>query len=83
MVLGPGGMAAGLKSHRSEEAGFKSQRPEDRLLNNDIHVERINRQVEEQRQLKTQQPRSRRKKKRSLISANLSGTRYEIGKGIK
>ena len=79
MVLGPGGMSAGLKSHRNEEAGFKSQRADDRLLNNDIHVERINRQVDEQRQLKSQQ-RSRRKKKRSLISANLSGTRYDIGK---
>lgn len=77
MVLGPGGMSAGLKSHRNEEAGFKSQRVDDRLLNNDIHVERINREVEEQRRLKSQQ-RSRRKKKRSMISANLSGTRYEV-----
>ena len=69
MVLGPGGMSSGYKSHRNE----------DKLINNDVHVERINREVEEQRRLKSQQ-RSRKKKKRNMISANLSGTRYEVGK---
>ena len=71
MVLGPGGMASGYKSHRNEE----------RLMNKDVHVERIDREVEEQRRLKSQQ-RSRKKKRRNMISANLSGTRYEVGEYI-
>ena len=69
MVLGPGGMSTGFKSHRNEE----------QQINKDVHVERINREVEEQRRLKAKQ-RSGKKKKRNLISANLSGTRYEVGK---
>jgi len=67
MVLGPAGPATGYRSHLLEE---KSHRQE-------FQPERAD--LDEERRLRGQ-PKAKRKRRRNMITANLSGTRYEVSK---
>lgn len=66
-MLGPGGPASGYRSHVQEE---RQQRHE-------LHLDRTD--LDEDKRLKNQ-PKAKRKRRRNMITANLSGTRYEVSK---
>lgn len=65
MVLGPGGAATGYQSHT---------RPENRQRS-EVVMERIDREEDRRQRV---QPKTKRRRKRNMITANLSGTRYEV-----
>lgn len=68
MVLGPGGASSGYQAHRAEN------RPRQQA---DVQVDRMD--PEEEKRLRAQ-PKAKRKKRKSMITANLSGTRYDVSK---
>ncbi|KAL4235786.1 Tubulin polyglutamylase ttll7 [Mactra antiquata] len=69
MVLGPSGAANGYQSHQTENRLRQQQ------LQADVHVDRM--ETEEEKRLRAQ-PKAKRKKRRNMITANLSGTRYDV-----
>lgn len=65
MVLGPGGPSSGYQSHA---------RPENRHQSSDVSMD-----YDQDKRLRTQS-KAKRKRRRNMITANLSGTRYEVSK---
>lgn len=69
MVLGPAGPSSGFRSHLQDERHHRSEFHPDR---NDL---------DDERRLRGQ-PKAKRKRRRNMITANLSGTRYEVSKYV-
>ena len=68
MVLGPAGPMSGYQSH---------VRAENRPRQSDVNVERVDN--DDEKRLRSQ-PKVKRKKRKNMITANLSGTRYDVSK---
>ncbi|XP_045158569.1 tubulin polyglutamylase TTLL7-like [Mercenaria mercenaria] len=66
MVLGPGGPSSGYQSH---------VRPENRQRQTDMTMERMDYDDDKRQR---SQAKTKRKKRRNMITANLSGTRYDV-----
>ena len=71
LVLGPAGPGSAYRSHRQEDLNP--------LANLKTESQRERYDHEEEKRPRSQ-PKTKRKKRRNMITANLSGTRYEVSK---